>query len=89
MDAVVYKSAHISALPKWRLCHTTLRHAAPNRANQEYGRWLGQVHDTWIGASVYTHSVRMVEDIVALPPRREDICRVARPRLARHRRDRV
>ncbi|WP_432983650.1 FxsB family cyclophane-forming radical SAM/SPASM peptide maturase [Dactylosporangium sp. CA-233914] len=32
----------------------------------EYGRWLSRVYDAWIGADSYTHSVRMLEDIVAL-----------------------
>ncbi|MEV4134026.1 FxsB family cyclophane-forming radical SAM/SPASM peptide maturase [Dactylosporangium sp. NPDC049742] len=32
----------------------------------EYGRWMSRVYDAWIGADTYTHSVRMLEDIVAL-----------------------
>jgi radical SAM/SPASM domain FxsB family protein len=32
----------------------------------QYGRWLSRVYDAWISADAYTHSVRMLEDIVAL-----------------------
>lgn len=32
----------------------------------EYGRWLSRVYDAWIGAGDAAHSVRMLEDIVAL-----------------------
>lgn len=52
----------------FNLPHAT--HDAPPRRTQpdqpEYGRWLSQVYDAWIGAESYTHSVRMLEDIVAL-----------------------
>ncbi|MEU7942471.1 FxsB family cyclophane-forming radical SAM/SPASM peptide maturase [Microbispora bryophytorum] len=52
----------------FNLPHAT-HDAPPQRIDPgepEYGRWLGRVHDAWIGADSYTHSVRMLEDIVAL-----------------------
>jgi radical SAM/SPASM domain FxsB family protein len=32
----------------------------------EYGRWLSRVYDAWLCADAYTHSIRILEDIVAL-----------------------
>ncbi|WP_327168249.1 FxsB family cyclophane-forming radical SAM/SPASM peptide maturase [Streptomyces subrutilus] len=32
----------------------------------EYGRWMGRVYDTWLARPAHRHSVRMLEDIVAL-----------------------
>ncbi|CAK7287827.1 FxsB family cyclophane-forming radical SAM/SPASM peptide maturase [Streptomyces sp. RM1] len=32
----------------------------------EYGRWLSRVYDTWLDRPEHRHSIRMLEDIVAL-----------------------
>jgi radical SAM/SPASM domain FxsB family protein len=63
---------HLAALGPpvidFNLPHAT--HDSPPRRTEpgvpEYGRWLSRVYDTWIGAATYTHSVRILEDIVAL-----------------------
>ncbi|MEU9974111.1 FxsB family cyclophane-forming radical SAM/SPASM peptide maturase [Streptomyces sp. NPDC051014] len=41
----------------------------PHRANPsvpEYGLWMSRVYDAWLARPEYGHSVRMLEDIVAL-----------------------
>ncbi|GAA4252601.1 FxsB family cyclophane-forming radical SAM/SPASM peptide maturase [Dactylosporangium darangshiense] len=52
----------------FNLPHAT--HNSPPRRTDpdepEYGRWLSRVYDAWIGADSYTHSVRILEDIMAL-----------------------
>ncbi|MFF3290671.1 FxsB family cyclophane-forming radical SAM/SPASM peptide maturase [Streptomyces sp. NPDC003023] len=37
-----------------------------NPTTPEYGIWLSRVYDTWIGRPEHRHSVRVLEDIVAL-----------------------
>lgn len=50
------------------LPHAT--HDAPPDRNDptvpEYGVWMSRVYDAWLARSEYRHSVRMLEDIVAL-----------------------
>ncbi|MBO4140191.1 FxsB family radical SAM/SPASM domain protein [Micromonospora tulbaghiae] len=56
------------AVIDFNLPHAT-HDAPPERtdpAEPEYGRWLSRVYDAWTGADSYTHSVRVLEDIVAL-----------------------
>ncbi|GAA0731500.1 FxsB family radical SAM/SPASM domain protein [Dactylosporangium roseum] len=56
------------AVIDFNLPHAT--HDSPPRRTDpdepEYGRWLSRVYDAWIGADSSTHSVRILEDIVAL-----------------------
>ena len=37
-----------------------------NPAVPEYGVWMGRIYDAWLARPEYGHSVRMLEDIVAL-----------------------
>ncbi|MEU6019157.1 FxsB family cyclophane-forming radical SAM/SPASM peptide maturase [Streptomyces sp. NPDC047515] len=45
-------------------------HDEPPRRNDpavpEYGQWMSRVYDAWLARPEYQHSVRMLEDIVAL-----------------------